>query len=90
LSQLPRVLWTSDCWHHERTLYSRRPLNGDRSFYLSILDVNYVYKDVLGSQTIMEDAEFEEVSVERWVCLPMFWFIQVCLIIFWKMGTCMG
>ena len=28
LSQLPHVLWASGCWHYERTLYSRRPLNG--------------------------------------------------------------
>jgi hypothetical protein len=35
LSQLPHVLWASDCWHYERTLYSRRPLKRDRSFYLS-------------------------------------------------------
>jgi hypothetical protein len=37
LSQLPHVLWASGCWHYERTLYSRRPLNWDRSFYLSPL-----------------------------------------------------
>jgi hypothetical protein len=36
LSQLPHVLWASGCWHYERTLYSRRPLIWDRSFYLSI------------------------------------------------------
>jgi hypothetical protein len=36
LSQLPHVMWASGCWHYERTLYSRRPLKRDRSFYLSI------------------------------------------------------
>ena len=35
LSQLPRVLWASGCWHYERTLYSRRPLKGTEvSIYL--------------------------------------------------------
>ena len=28
--------WASGHWHYERTLYSRRPLKRDRSFYLSI------------------------------------------------------
>ena len=35
LDGLPHVLWASGCWHFERTLYSRRPLKRDWSFYLS-------------------------------------------------------
>ena len=45
LSQLPHVLWASSCWHYEWTLYSRRPLNWDRSVYLSIyIFLGYLHK----------------------------------------------
>ena len=35
LSQLPHIMWASGCWHHERTLYSRRPFNEPE--FLSII-----------------------------------------------------
>ena len=35
LPQFPLVLWTLGHWHYKRTLYSRRPLKRDWSFYLS-------------------------------------------------------
>ena len=34
LSHFPLIMWASGHWHYERTLYSRRPLKRDRSFYL--------------------------------------------------------
>ena len=34
LKEVGRIQRASGCWHYERTLYSRRPLKRDRSFYL--------------------------------------------------------
>ena len=40
IAYLSSVLWTSDCWHCEQTLYSRRPRKGTGfSIYLSIYQV---------------------------------------------------
>ena len=42
LSQLPLVLWAPGCWHYERTLYSRRPLEKGPEF-LSIYLFSVTY-----------------------------------------------